>query len=681
MPSIYEGNLSKTMVKQSNRNTLARKRAEKLKKDKEKYPLPFNIKEGMNSTIRQTSPELRAKDNQRTMVTNLIMDKYKMPYDEARAAYEDVLVPYQQKRDETAKRASFIGNKYNLDTLFTSKRESPGSESARSLTNMITPTEGGVVSENPYFKQGVGMEGFLSTTNAGRAVSDPNAPNRYRIAGDADLGRVDTPYNANTFNQQFKDIKAAFEEDPKLMAEIVGMSLAQDYVKTALPIAAGAFGGAVMSTNTGKAVNKSIMQFALDKAPVSDEAKYVVEKDWLAPATATSFIDPALTGLGLATGGVTGAFPVTSKLVKAGKAVAKSEKTAKAAGNVRDAGGVLAGTVLSAGGMGGMYNIGRAQRAADAAKAKTVSELLENIDTEVATQSALGLPDDAIAVAEMETELNKNKETYEKVRRVLDPEDSYNLDEFQKENPSGEFILPRSDLEKFLKENNLSYSDAAGAYKGPSGKDVTDNVTLRLAAHTTESKKNALARQGQAGNKRMQPILTAMDTLFAKSKMPTVARRTALKQVRDRQTKGMTKEQLDRIYAGKETAVFEKTSKGEWARVDHADHLIPIHKIKVRIQQLADLPGSTKDKKIHKDKALAYLEFVNSVDNFRGEHGMTNIRKGADMPDEYINKLLSSEPSRITQADMPTYLALQKAVEKLKTLVGEEEYANFLASI
>jgi hypothetical protein len=30
---------------------------------------------------------------------------------------------------------------------------------------------------------------------------------------------------------------------------------------------------------------------------------------------------------------------------------------------------------------------------------------------------------------------------------------------------------------------------------------------------------------------------------------------------------------------------------------------------------------------------------------------------------------------------MPTYLALQKAVEKLKTLVGEEEYANFLASI
>ena len=323
MPSIYEGNLSKTMVKQSNRNTLARKRAEKLKKDKEKYPLPFNIKEGMNSTIRQTSPALRAKDNQRTMVTNLIMDKYKMPYDEARAAYEDVLVPYQQKRDETTKRASFIGNKYNLDTLFTSKRESPGSESARSLTNMITPTEGGVVSENPYFKQGVGMEGFLSTTNAGRAVSDPNAPNRYRIAGDADLGRVDTPYNANTFNQQFKDIKAAFEEDPKLMAEIVGMSLAQDYVKTALPIAANAVpgGAALANTEMGKNLNRGIMQFTLANAPVSGAARETVRGDWLADPTLTSYIDPALTGLSLATGGVTGAFPVTSKLLKASKAV------------------------------------------------------------------------------------------------------------------------------------------------------------------------------------------------------------------------------------------------------------------------------------------------------------------------------------------------------------------------
>jgi hypothetical protein len=304
------------------------------------------------------------------MVTNLIMDKYKMPYDEARAAYEDVLVPYQQKRDETAKRASFIGNKYNLDTLFTSKRESPGSESARSLTDMITPTEGGVVSENPYFKQGVGMEGFLSTTNAGRAVSDPNAPNRYRIAGDADLGRVDTPYNANTFNQQFKDIKAAFEEDPKLMAEIVGMSLAQDYVKTALPIAANAVpgGAALANTEMGKDLNKSIMQFTLANAPVSDAAKETVRGDWLADPTLTSYIDPALTGLSLATGGVTGAFPVTSKLLKAGKAVATSEKTARAAGNVRDASGALAGTVLSAGGMGGMYNIGKAQRAADAAR-------------------------------------------------------------------------------------------------------------------------------------------------------------------------------------------------------------------------------------------------------------------------------------------------------------------------
>jgi hypothetical protein len=331
MPSIYEGNLSKTMVKQVNRNTLAKKRADKLKKDKEKYPLPTVIKQGMNNTIKQSNVSQRSENNQRTMVTNLIMDKYKMPYDEARAAYENVLIPYQKEQEKTAERAAFIGDKYNMNTLFTSKRESPGYQSARALDNMLTPTEG-KVTENPYFKQGVGMEGFLSTTNAGRAVSDPNAQNRYRIAGDAAAGRADTPYNANTFKQQFKDIKAAFEENPKLMAEIVAMSLAQDYVKTALPIMAGTVGmsGAVMGTDTGKALNKGIMQFALDNAPVSEEAKYAVEKDWLAPATATSFIDPALTGLGLATGGVTGAFPVTSKLIKASKAIATSEKAATA---------------------------------------------------------------------------------------------------------------------------------------------------------------------------------------------------------------------------------------------------------------------------------------------------------------------------------------------------------------
>ena len=371
MPSIYEGNLSKKMVKQVNRNTLAKKRADKLKKDKEKYPLPTVIKQGMNNTIKQSNASARAENNQRTMVTNLIMDKYKMPYDEAKSAYETILVPYQREQEKTAKRASFIGDKYNLDTLFTSKRDSPGLESARSLTNMLNPTEG-KLEENPYFKQGVSMEGFLSTTNAGRGMSDPNAKNRYRYAGDAAAGRADTPYNSPTFQQQFKDIKAAFEEDPRLMAEVVGMSLAQDFVKTALPIAANAVpgGAALANTEMGKDLNRGIMQFALDNAPVSDAAKYTVKGDWLADPTLTSYIDPALLALSVGTGGVSGAFPITSKLLKAGKAVAKSEKTAKVAGNVRDAGGVLAGTVLSAGGMGGMSNIGKAQKAADLAKSK-----------------------------------------------------------------------------------------------------------------------------------------------------------------------------------------------------------------------------------------------------------------------------------------------------------------------
>jgi hypothetical protein len=331
MPSIYEGNLSKKMVKQVNRNTLAKKRADKLKKDKEKYPLPTVIKQGMNNTIKQSNASARAENNQRTMVTNLIMDKYKMPYDEAKSAYETILVPYQREQEKTAKRASFIGDKYNLDTLFTSKRDSPGLESARSLTNMLNPTKG-KLEENPYFKQGVSMEGFLSTTNAGRAMSDPNANNRYRYAGDAAAGRADTPYNAPTFQQQFKDIKAAFEEDPRLMAEVVGMSLAQDFVKTALPIAASAVpgGAALANTEMGKGLNRGIMQFALDNAPVSDAAKYTVKGDWLADPTATSYIDPALLALSVGTGGVSGAFPITSKLVKAGKAVATSEKAATA---------------------------------------------------------------------------------------------------------------------------------------------------------------------------------------------------------------------------------------------------------------------------------------------------------------------------------------------------------------
>jgi len=382
MPSIYEGNLSKTMVKQS----LAKTRAEKLKRDKAKYPLPTVIKQGMNNTIKQSNANARAENNQRMQITNLIMDEYKMPYKDAKEAYNTLVVPYRKQQEKTAERAAFIGDKYNLNTLFTSKPNDAGYQSASALTNMLTPTEG-KLEENPYFKQGVSMEGFLSTTNAGRAVSDPNANNRYRYAGDAAAGRADTPYNAPTFQQQFKDIKAAFEEDPRLMAEVVGMSLAQDFVKTALPIAASAVpgGAALANTEMGKNLNRGIMQFALDNAPVSDAAKYTVKSDWLADPTSTSYIDPALLALSVGTGGVSGAFPITSKLVKAGKAVATSEKAAKAAGNVRDAGGVLAGTVLSSGGMGPLFNVGKAQRAADAAKAKYADEIptltKEELDT------------------------------------------------------------------------------------------------------------------------------------------------------------------------------------------------------------------------------------------------------------------------------------------------------------
>lgn len=148
-------------------------------------------------------------------------------------------------------------------------------------------------------------------------------------------------FDTNTGRMRFDSdpagLKSFIRENPRTFGEITGLSILEPYIKSAAPIAlAGAMGGPqnirAATDITNRTVNRPLMEFVLENAPVGEEAREAVRQDFTAPATATTFIDPLLTGATFGTGGSVVVAPAAVRAASAvgvaGRAAARGARAA-----------------------------------------------------------------------------------------------------------------------------------------------------------------------------------------------------------------------------------------------------------------------------------------------------------------------------------------------------------------